>query len=235
MVRIRNEINFETWYFEDWHHYDKKRIPIRRLYSDVLKWANEFTRFNLLDGRGKTSLDVGCAHAYMVELLTDLGYKAYGCDLSRLYLAKYAKRVTKDLVLCDAQKLPFHEESFDIITAMELIEHLGNQDEFLHNCFKCMKPKGALVLQTPKETPSISGLLSRIYAKVVSKSSNVEQHVNALVNTSDLTTKLSHNGFISYVETWYLLPLDATILGRYFPTRVPIAVPTFRAIAFKQD
>jgi 2-polyprenyl-3-methyl-5-hydroxy-6-metoxy-1,4-benzoquinol methylase len=235
MVKTENGADFETWYFENWHRYHRKRIPIRRLYFGVLTWANEFASFDLLDGEGKTALDVGCAHGYTVELLASLGYEAYGCDLSMVYLRNYAKKVARNLVRGDAHKLPFHDGSFDIITVFELLEHLGNQHEFLGNCFNCLRPKGILVLQTPRGTPSVDGVLSRILARAVSKSSNVEHHISALASSSDLTSLLNRSGFTSHVETWYLLPLDATIFGRYFPTRIPMTVPTFRAVAIKGD
>jgi 2-polyprenyl-3-methyl-5-hydroxy-6-metoxy-1,4-benzoquinol methylase len=234
-MNTKREKNFETWYFEDWHHYNKKRIAIQKLYYAVLRWATEFVPFNLMDGKAKIALDVGCAHGYTVELLTHLGYDAYGCDISRLYLCEYARDIASSLVACDAHKLPFHEGSFNIITAFELLEHLSDQHEFLDSCFRCLKPKGILVLQTPKAIPSVDGILSRLYAKAVSKSSNVEHHISTLASSSDLTSLLGRSGFTSHVETWGLLPLDPTIFDRYFPTRIPMAVPTFRAVAIKRS
>lgn len=234
-MNAKREKNFETWYFEDWHHYNKKRIAIHRLYYNVLRWAEEFASFDLLEGRAKTALDVGCAHGYTVELLTHFGYDSYGCDISRLYLSKYARDVTGNLVACDAQRLPFHKESFDIVTVFELLEHLSNQSELLDDCFYCLKPKGVLVLQTPRDTPSVYGILSKLYAKAVSKSSNVEHHISTLASSSDLTKLLSRSGFVSHVEKWYLLPLDARIFDRYFPTRIHLAVPTLRAVAIKRN
>ena len=234
-MNSKGEKNFETWYFEDWHHYNKKRLAIHRLYYDVLRWAEEFVSFGLLDGRAKTALDVGCAHGYTVELLTRLGYDAYGCDISRLYLSKYAREVAGNLAVCNAQNLPFHKECFDIITAFELLEHLSNQSAFLSACFYCLKPKGALVLQTPRATPSVDGILSRLYAKAVSKSSNVDHHISTLASSSALASLLSQSGFVSHVEKWYLLPMDATIFDRYFPTKIPLAVPTLRSVAMKRE
>jgi len=237
-MRDKNEEtsdNFERWYFENWHSYNRKRIAIRRLYYEVLSWAREFASFDLLNGKGKEALDVGCAHGYTVELLSHLGYNAYGCDVSRLYLANYAKKVAPNLVLCDAHKLPFFERSFDIITAFELLEHLGNQVEFLTNCHECLKPRGALVLQTPRGIPSIDAVLSKIYAKAVSKSFNVEHHITTITNKSDLSRLLDRCGFTYHVETWFLLPLNPTTFNRYFPTKIPITVPSFRTVATKKD
>jgi 2-polyprenyl-3-methyl-5-hydroxy-6-metoxy-1,4-benzoquinol methylase len=225
---------FEKWYFEDWHAYHRKRKAIRMLYYDVLSWANSFVSFDLLYGEGRRALDVGCAHGYVVELLASLGYDAYGCDVSQLYLCSYAKKVANNLVLCDAQKLPFHRKSFNVITSFEVLEHLRNHVEFLRNCFRSLGPEGVLVLQTPRGIPTIDAVFSKLYGRTVFKTSDVEHHINTLVNKSDLNDLLEYCGFESHVETFFLLPLNPTLFNRYFPTRIPVAVPTFRAVAVKQ-
>lgn len=230
---LKLNVGFEKWYFEKWHSYHKKRKAIHRLYYDVLNWANKFAPFNLLCGKGKAVLDVGCAHGYTTELLASLGYDACGCDISRLYLHNYAKKVSKNLILCDAQWLPFCRESFDVILAFELLEHLQNQAFFIKRCFECLKFKGVLVLQTPVGIPSIDALISKLYSIAISKKSNVEHHISALVNKSELVHLLELCGFTSHIETWFLLPVNPTLFERYFPTRIPSTVPTFRVVAVK--
>lgn len=233
MVYLNLNVKFEKWYFERWHSYDKKKKAIIRLYYDVISWANKFAPFDLLYGKDKVALDVGCAHGYVTQLLTSLGYDAYGCDISRLYLHNYAKKVSKNLVLCDAQMLPFSRESFNVILAFEVLEHLKNQGLFLKRCYECLKFGGVLILQTPIGIPSIDALFSKLYGLALAKNSNIEQHINALVSKSNLVYLLEWYGFKSHVETWFLLPVKPTLFERYFPTRIPLTVPTFRAVAVK--
>jgi len=233
MVSSKNEVSFEKWYFENWHAYDKKRTAIQRLYYDVLSWSNEFAPFDVLEGKGRAALDVGCAHGYTVELLERLGYNACGCDIATYYVRNYAKNVASNLVACDAHKLPFRKAAFDIIASFELIEHLHDQISFLKDCFACLKPDGALVLQTPKGIPSVDAIFSKMRSRAVSKGTDVEHHVSTLVNTSDLMRLLDYCGFKAHVETWFLLPIKPTFANRYFATRIPTTVPTFRAIAAK--
>jgi 2-polyprenyl-3-methyl-5-hydroxy-6-metoxy-1,4-benzoquinol methylase len=165
--------------------------------------------------------------------LSQLGYDAYGCDIERYYLHNYAKKANSSLTLCDAQKLPYNRSTFDIITSFELIEHLPNQIEFLKDCFECLKTKGTLVLQTPRGIPSIDAIFSKIRSRAIIKKTEVEHHVSTLINTSNLMRLLNHCGFTARIETWFLMPVKPTIFNKYFATRVPSAVPTFRAIAIK--
>jgi ubiquinone/menaquinone biosynthesis C-methylase UbiE len=52
-------------------------------------------------------------------------------------------------VLGDAQFLPFQSESFDIILAFDVIEHLANGDSFISECYRLLKPNGKTLIVTP--------------------------------------------------------------------------------------
>jgi len=53
-----------------------------------------------------------------------------------------------NLILADATRLPFRENYFDVITAIGLIEHLDDDQSFLHEVRRLLKPNGMLVLLT---------------------------------------------------------------------------------------
>ena len=45
--------------------------------------------------------------------------------------------------------LPFDENSFDLVTALALIEHLNNRENFLKEIYRILKPEGILLMTTP--------------------------------------------------------------------------------------
>lgn len=47
------------------------------------------------------------------------------------------------------EPLPFDAESFDVVLAVEVVEHLGRPYEFLRECFRILKAGGTLILSTP--------------------------------------------------------------------------------------
>jgi protein-L-isoaspartate O-methyltransferase len=61
------QFEYDSRYFES---YAKKKASIDALYACFMKWAG------VLDGRGKSALDIGAAFGYTVELLERLGYEA---------------------------------------------------------------------------------------------------------------------------------------------------------------
>jgi len=76
-------------------------------------------------------LDVGCAEGYHIKLLEKLANRAkneglyiVGVDIARNYLLKAKKRCNGLLVVGDAHKLPFKENSFELVLCSEVLEHV---------------------------------------------------------------------------------------------------------------
>ena len=145
---ILTESEYDARYFQS---YAKRKVSIDTLYFSFLKWAG------VLDGRGKTALDIGAAFGYTVELLEGLGYRALGLDVSQ-----YACSRSRAVICGDAEALPFTEESFDLVTCFDTIEHLAHPDRAIACFHGLLKDHGILLVKTP--TP----LGERIYRRFFS-------------------------------------------------------------------
>ncbi len=128
-------MNFGKDYF-NLLKYSKKEQLISRHVFECLKWAAKVTRVDLLNGRGRSALDVGCAFGYGVTLLQSLGYDAFGVDVSLYGLSQGKDRAAKNVfVACDVQEnLPFREK-FDLVICLEVLEHLKNPSKALKNMY----------------------------------------------------------------------------------------------------
>jgi methionine biosynthesis protein MetW len=99
-------------------------------------------------------LDVGCGDGlFMDRLRAALKDKddvhIWGVDYSK-YKLKKAKERGHDVKWCDLEKgLPFEDETFDVVYAAELIEHLYNPDFFLEECYRVLKKDGVVIISTP--------------------------------------------------------------------------------------
>jgi len=49
----------------------------------------------------------------------------------------------------DVRKLPFYDNTFDIVTSTEVIEHFIEGEEFIKECYRVLKRHGYLLLTTP--------------------------------------------------------------------------------------
>lgn len=138
---------FEREYFK-YLRYSSRRRLIGQHFLDVLKWASKVSNSNLLIGKEKTALDVGCAYGYAVKVLKYLGYQAYGVDISKYGLKQAKKNQTADFVVCDVQEnLPFKECSFNLITCIGVLEHLTRPLHALKSMFDVCKD--VIICTTP--------------------------------------------------------------------------------------
>jgi SAM-dependent methyltransferase len=75
------------------------------------------------------SLDVGCAKGFVVEGLVELGYDAYGWDVSRWAVADADPAVRPRLAVVDLERRQRRwgrrgRTRYDLVTALEVLEHL---------------------------------------------------------------------------------------------------------------
>ncbi len=85
---------------------------------------------------GKVLLDLGSADGALVTVARRHGLDAAGLDIT-------------DNIDFETDRLPFEDESFDVVTAMSLIEHLRSPDMMLRETLRILKPGGAMILVTP--------------------------------------------------------------------------------------
>ena len=72
-----------------------------------------------------TALDVGCATGFVVEALREIGVDADGVDVSRYAIDHAAPGARHHIRWADISRgLPFSEGTFDLVTALETLEHL---------------------------------------------------------------------------------------------------------------
>lgn len=103
---------------------------------------------------GKAALDVGCGAGLLAEPMARLGARVMGIDASAEVIAvanehSRAMGLEIDYRAGDVQEL---EGRFDLITAMEVIEHVADPQAFVHALAKRLAPSGLLILSTPNAT-----------------------------------------------------------------------------------
>lgn len=106
----------------------------------------------MIEHKLKNVLDVGCGTGRLVQFLNKSGFEAFGCDISQKAL-KVAKTINKKgtIVRSSADKLPYVDNSYDLVTAISVIEHLKpNQAvKFIKEAKRVLKPSGFIFLITP--------------------------------------------------------------------------------------
>jgi 2-polyprenyl-6-hydroxyphenyl methylase/3-demethylubiquinone-9 3-methyltransferase len=109
--------------------------------------------------KGLRVLDVGCGAGLLSESLASAGAQVTALDLApelvdiaKLHLLESGLTVDYRLQSVEAlaEEAP---ESFDVITCMELLEHVPDPGSVLGACAKLLRPGGKLFLSTLNRTP----------------------------------------------------------------------------------
>jgi 2-polyprenyl-3-methyl-5-hydroxy-6-metoxy-1,4-benzoquinol methylase len=108
------------------------------------------------DGR---VLDAGCGEGYGAELLHTGGARqVFGLDYESTTLRHAAKAYPQlNLVQGNLVQTGFADETFDLVTSLQTIEHLWEQPRFVAECARILSPGGTLVLTTPNRLTFPSG------------------------------------------------------------------------------
>jgi 2-polyprenyl-6-hydroxyphenyl methylase / 3-demethylubiquinone-9 3-methyltransferase len=108
---------------------------------------------------GKHALDVGCGGGILAEAMATAGAKVIGIDLSDKALSvarlhQLESGVEVDYRLITAEALAADQPgSFDIVTCMELLEHVPDPASTIAACATLVKPGGLVVFSTINRNP----------------------------------------------------------------------------------
>lgn len=112
--------------------------------------------FDLLKKGYDRVLDLGAGCGVCIPTLLDISNYVLGLDYHKeLYDVKetLASKGYKrfDLVKADAYKLPFRDQSFDLIIGISIFEHLASNDNIVDECKRVLADDGHIVLGIPVE------------------------------------------------------------------------------------
>ncbi|MGA1794319.1 MAG: class I SAM-dependent methyltransferase [bacterium] len=118
---------------------------------------------DLAQGRRLSVLDMGCGDGTVIEHLLDYGYDLYGYDLAgvsgslRDRVAAYADASGNDRIRTapDDRSIPFEDDSFDVIYANQVFEHVRFIDRMFGECARVLRPDGVLLATFPLATSPV--------------------------------------------------------------------------------
>jgi SAM-dependent methyltransferase len=99
------------------------------------------------DGRQRL-LDIGCGTGAMLDMLAPFG-TVVGADFAPEALAFCRERGHSRLARADVRRLPFADNSFDAVTAMDVIEHIDDDKAASAEIFRVLRPGGRLFVTVP--------------------------------------------------------------------------------------
>lgn len=108
----------------------------------------EFLRTICKNVESSRILDVGCGTGANLELLSSFG-EAEGVDLSHEALEFCRSRGLQKVQAGEAESLPFEDNSFDLVTGLDVVEHLDDDLAGLREFYRVLRPGGRALVFVP--------------------------------------------------------------------------------------
>ena len=137
-----------------WWDPDSEFKPLHDINPLRLNYINERAALS-----GKQVIDVGCGGGILAESMAKNGATVTGIDLgdAPLNVAKLhgmESGVTVNYQKISAEQMATqHQEQFDVVTCMEMLEHVPDPSQTIASCAKLVKPGGHIFLSTINRNP----------------------------------------------------------------------------------
>jgi 2-polyprenyl-6-hydroxyphenyl methylase/3-demethylubiquinone-9 3-methyltransferase len=139
----------ETGKFKPLHLFNPVRIKFLR--NTIEK------HFNQSHLKGLSVLDVGCGGGLISEPIAKMGANVTGIDASDRNIKIASIHAEKENLEINyqfktAEELVTEKKKFDVVLAMEILEHVADVPVFIESCCKLVKPGGLLFFATMNRT-----------------------------------------------------------------------------------
>jgi 2-polyprenyl-6-hydroxyphenyl methylase/3-demethylubiquinone-9 3-methyltransferase len=149
---------------EKWWDESGPMRPLHRVNPVRLSYIRRVVRehFDLPDSikclQSLKIADIGCGGGLLTEPLCRMGAAVTGVDAGKenIRVAKAhakAHRLDIDYLATTAEKLAAAGKKFDVVTALEIVEHVADVDMFMKALCRLVAPGGMLIMSTLNRTP----------------------------------------------------------------------------------
>lgn len=158
----------------------------------------DWVKHMLLNNKMPRILDIGCGTGFNITYLHQLGYRQVdGLDISRDALMYCKSRQLNSLTIASAENLPIQRSTYDVILALDIVEHIADDRQVMAEIFRILKTDGALIVFVPA------------YQFLWSFQDEISHHQRRY-EANDLKHKVTQAGFeikkLSYVNS-FLFPV----------------------------
>lgn len=127
--------------------WDEEIGKIRR--KSPQRWRDQIALVQKFKTSGRF-LDIGCANGFLVKEAQDVGFEAYGVDLSERAV-QYAREVLglPRVLPGNVEDVAFPNDFFDAITMFDVLEHVPSPRRTLVEVVRILRLGGVLIAQLP--------------------------------------------------------------------------------------
>jgi ubiquinone/menaquinone biosynthesis C-methylase UbiE len=127
----------------------QKRVNYRAVYLRLI-FAYEYAKTSIT--RDSSILDMGFGEGYGTANLSNYFKNVVGLEVEENAVKHAIEKYQSEnchYMIYDGRSVPFEDESFDRVTSFHVIEHVNNDDMYVREAWRVLKPGGILMMTTP--------------------------------------------------------------------------------------
>ena len=151
---------------------------------------------------GKTALDVGCGAGLLCEPLARLGAKVTGLDAAAENIAVARAHAEPQGLAIDYRNEAIEDfagRGFDLVTSLEVIEHVDDPQAFVDGLAATMADDGLMIISTPNRT-ALSKLMLVELAELTGQIPRGTHHHEQFIIPEELEKMLGQAG-LAVIDT----------------------------------
>lgn len=204
---------------------NKRYLLDKKFYQGAWQYYRKIVVLKLI-GSNKKVLDAGCFDGQYMQEIKKNNNQVFGIEASEVAVES-AKKNGLDVVGGDLEKrLPFDDDSFDVVYSGEVIEHIVDTDFFVDEIRRILKNKGVLIITTPN-LASFSKRLLLLAGRNPYQEASFSYPKNAVGHLREYTFDLLRD-FMEF-KGFEVKKVKSDVVGVPF---VPVIIQRFLAIIF---
>lgn len=152
---------------------------------------------------GGKALDAACGVGETIKQLSQLGYEAIGVDIDDDAVMT-ARSNQLEVYQADSQQLPFKDNDFSLVTCLDGLEHMLDDEKALSEFYRVLKNGGVLLLNVPAR-------------KEIMGQYDIDVGHYRRYNKKELTEKLHRARFTIEIMKYWNFP--GYLYSLFFPSR----------------
>ena len=108
--------------------------------------------YEIIPNNTNNLLDVGCASGYSTIFFKNKARNVYGVDVIKKLIEEGKKKYKNiNFKLIKSEKLPFKSDFFDVVTILDVLEHVNKDNLMINEIYRVLKKDGILILSVPNK------------------------------------------------------------------------------------
>lgn len=134
-----------------WQGYSSRLAPLLKEAEEVVKEIKAFKKSGCL-------LDIGCGFGLLLKSAQEQGFEVLGVEKEQKAVEMAAKKWGLPVIKGEFPEVKLECDSFDVVTCLDVLEHVKNPQNFLSSLHRILKKDGLLVVQAP----NIESMMAKI-------------------------------------------------------------------------